>query len=851
MHTNRIMRDRSFPLRRPPMPRVVVASRFLARAVAGRGTPLCAGLHTAVALACACGGGDGPPATPPEPPAAGVASAAVSGVPAEVPADSAVTLTASALAAGGAAFSGATFTWSRAGTAAGELTVAGAGAAYRGTTPGADTITVTAAGGGRTATTQVVVTVRGPRVAAVAFVGAVAYVGVGATLALPAVGRTTGGVINPRAAIAYRIEAGTPAASVAADGTLTGLAIGTNRLIAAAPTTGPAGAWPADTLTVVVSGGAGDLSVSVDDTVLVAGRPLALTGLDPASGVSAQVDAAAAMVTPAPDGVVVVPPAALFASCQPLGRRVPVMLNAGGKARTLALGVYAPQRVALVPGQHAALTGAATAGCPVAVEQAGTYVVMPFAWDRQVAGPQATTASTPLRVSAGLDGHTFSARAESSSARAIRGVSPAPTTDVLRVSPLSPVRVAASPSAMAPACTTPTAVGATVPIGTLRDGTGRFRQAASVNGGGGASEPWTLAAVSPTAAVFFDSALVRAALPGATARAQAFAAAYDSTVAPLLAAVTEGVPDADGNGRVVVLVALRAGNALAYPAGYARPDCEAAGFTLGEAINLGGDAFVRADDLVAGAVSVAAHEAAHVVDNAQRYYQAPLSPAFRQDTWWSREGYAVLMQHLWALGAATPVDAFTGDRTAAARRTIEGTGVGGFCERPDRAVLRTWYALSGDAYPLACQAVRYALGQAALRSPGFTTRDLMVRWSLLRDRRRFADAVAGLGAEGSAADLTGAWYLSWAADGVAGAAPELRDPAADLRALTAAFFPGPYAPDQTTLAAGRAIDATLSEPDALHVRVELPAHGWVAVTDPTTRAGLPADRTGVLLVRVR
>jgi hypothetical protein len=257
-----------------------------------------------------------------------------------------------------------------------------------------------------------------------------------------------------------------------------------------------------------------------------------------------------------------------------------------------------------------------------------------------------------------------------------------------------------------------------------------------VNGGGGTSEPWALAAIAPSVAVFFDTALVRArgGIAGADARAAAFAAAYDSTVAPLLRDVTEGVPDADGNGRVVVLVALQAGSAFAYPTGYARVDCESRAVVLGEAMSLGGDAFVSAEDRIGTAVSVAAHETAHVVDNAQRYFQAPFTPAFRQDTWWSREGYAVLMQYLWALGPDTPADAFarvfTANRATAARRTIAGTAVGGFCERPDRAVLQTWYRLTGDAYPLACQAVRYALGQAALRQaatgqPGATTRDLM------------------------------------------------------------------------------------------------------------------------------
>lgn len=832
---------------------------------------------TASVIAACGGGGGGDPGrgVAPPPPRTTLASVDVSPASAEVALDSALVVTATAFAAANTSLPPAVaYAWSRRGTAGGTITGDGgtSGATYRAGGPGVDTLTVTASAPGvsATATASAVVTVRGPRVARVTYLAQRAYVGVGGTLALAAVGRDATGAVVPRAVVTYRAELAGPV-TVADDGTLTGTAAGTARVIATANTGASGGPAPADTLDVVIAGGADALGFALVDTLAQPGRAVTLLGADLA-GAAVTLDGTALAVTAGvagPDGsggVVAAVPGSLYPTCRPLGATAPLVVTAAGRRRTLALAVYAPLAVALAPGQHRRLTEAAAGGCPVAVDQAGTYVAMPFAWDRQVpgggtAGGPTQAVTTPIRVSTGGDAlggaSPLAARVAPAriTARLVGGTVGSHMGgggDVIRPASAPAgglARAATFPAGWSGgACPIPTTVGEAMPVGTLRDGTGRFIQPASVNGGGGTSEPWTLAAIAPTVAVFFDSALVRANLPGAAGRAQAFAAAYDSTVAPLLATATEGVPDADGNGRVVVLVALRARDALASPTGYARPDCEANGFVLGEALNLGGDAFVAADAQVAPSLSVATHEAAHIVDGGQRYMQ----PSMRQDTWWSREGYAVLMQHLWSLGPTLPADVFTANRGDVATRTILGTTQGGLCEAPDRTVLGAWYGLNSASYTLACQAVRYALGQLAVQQPGLRPTALLTRWSQLRDRRRFTDALNGLlGQSRAAPDVAGEWYLSWLADGLSGTTATLQDPAADLRARFRAAFPGTaYPVPVASLAPGQTITATLGEPDAVHVQVDLPAGGWVAVT-LAGGVGLPTARTDVMLFRAK
>jgi hypothetical protein len=249
---------------------------------------------------------------------------------------------------------------------------------------------------------------------------------------------------------------------------------------------------------------------------------------------------------------------------------------------------------------------------------------------------------------------------------------------------------------------------------------------------------------------------------------------------------------------------------------------------------------------------VAVHETAHLIDRTPS--AVVLRGVQRKETWWSVEGYAVLVQYLWSLGpdAERPSAAFTGNRAAPAVRTILGTGQGGFCERPERARWAQWFTPGGDAYPLACQATRYALERLALHDPSLSTRDLLTRWSTIRDRRTVAGAITALlGTDRPARAVTGEWLLSWVADDwVAGTAPALQDQAVDLRALYGAWFPGGYPVPDATLTLGEAVADTLGEPDVRFVEATLPADGWLAVTGPGG-AGLPADRADMMLLRVR
>jgi hypothetical protein len=689
--------------------------------------------------------------------------------------------------------------------------------------------------------------------------------------------------------------------------------------------------------------------------VAQAGRPFTVLGPGLDVGAAVTLAGEAARVTPAAPrvsttAVTVTPPAAAFAPCRPLGATAPLAVVAGGRRRIVALRVYAPLVVALAPGQHQRVAAAAAAGCPVAVDQAGTYVAMPFAWDRRdrrvaaapvdapiplviatgpapvagPAGPQplrlaaqpvvraprgaAAPTRAPLATTGGLDVLDFGVdrtrRVPAAASRLVR----APAARRAEAATGVPSRSGAWPATwVGTLCPIPTAVGDVIPVGTERAADGRVLRPAFTPGDDGEPaapvrpEGWTLAAIRPSIAVFVDSSLARATatLPGGSAAVQArldaFADAYEETVAPLLTEFTPGVPRYDGTGRVIALVALRAGaSGLAMPRGYRRLDCrpEADGFTtdVGAAILLDGGALVRDDRALAAAVSVAAHEGAHLADLGPA--QQVAGGVLRVDADWAAEGYATLLQYVWALPPGERGTAFTAERATPPVGTVRGTTQAAFCERPDRAVLgATWYRFAGAGYPLACQAVRYALSQLARREPAIGTRDLVRRWSALRERGRYVDVLDGLLGGGPpatactptstsplpdrtqptvcyyatprdvpaahAAERVGAFYLSWVADGVPGAGPELQDFAADVRALAAVWYPDLAVP-AATLAPGQSLTATLGEPDALHVQVTLPAGGWVAVTSSSAAAstagsagGLPTDRADVLLFRVR
>jgi hypothetical protein len=849
-----------------------------------------------------------------------------------------------------------TVTWTRRGSAGGQIVPAdadGRTGTYRAGNVGVDTLEAAVrVRGGEAVVGQAVVDARGPRVARVWFPARIAYLGVGGAFALPAAGRDAAGA-PAGAALTYR-SLDPAVATAAPDGTIAGLAEGAARVVAEASAGGaPGAAPPADTLRVVVAGDAALLPVALTDTVAQTGRPF--TVVAPGFDVGAAVTLAgeAARVTAAAPGapmtgVTVTPPAAAFASCRPLGATAPLTVAAGGRRRTVALPVYAPLVVALAPGQHQRVTAAAAAGCPVAVDQAGTYVAMPFAWDRRdwrvaaapvgapvplviatgpapAGSPAALAASRHLRLVA----HPLARAARGGMAPTLAPGAAGSRPDVIDFGADSPRRLPGAAARRArsatgaasraggngpwPAtwvgtlCPIPTAIGDSIPVGTERAADGRVLRPAITPAefgdpaAPGRAEAWTLAALRPSIAVFVDSSLARATatLPGGAAavhaRLDAFADAYAASVAPLLSEYTPGVPRYDGTGRVIALVALRASaSGLAMPAGYRRLDCrpEANGLAtdVGAAFLLDGGALVRDDRALAGAVSVAAHEAAHLADlgPAQRVAGGVL----RVDGEWAAEGYATLLQYLWALPPAERATAFTAERATPPVGTVRGATQGAFCERPDRAVLAaTWDRFTGAGYPLACQAVRYALSQLAHRAPGLGASDVVRRWSALRERARYVDVLDGLLGGGPpatactptstsplpdrtqptvcyyatprdvpaahAAERVGAFYLSWVADGTPGAAPELQDFSADVRALTRAWYPDLAVP-AATLAAGQSLTATLGEPDALHVQVSLPAGGWVAVTSPSaagsaagTAGGLPTDQADVLVFRVR
>jgi hypothetical protein len=382
-------------------------------------------------------------------------------------------------------------------------------------------------------------------------------------------------------------------------------------------------------------------------------------------------------------------------------------------------------------------------------------------------------------------------------------------------------------------------VGGTVPIYTVRGADGRYQTISAA----GPPEPWTVMASSAKAVALFDSALVRVAAgdPAIAQRLTRFLAAYDSTVAPLFDRHAGGMPDLDGNGRLIVMFPYNLGSNGAVPTAntFARSDCDGA---RSEAILLPSGGVLHDDRGVGQGAQFAAHEGLHAIDLSLD------RPPGSLKTWWSTEGLAVLFEHLWAASAAVPDAPLTSNLAAAPKRTIEGTPWGPVCAEPVRTSLPSVVSSGGtpQGYRLACHFTSYVLQRGL--AAGVPLADLVQRWMDAKatgGRLTLAQAYnTVLRTERPAADVVGAWLLSWVADDrVAGTDAALQDRA--LRLPDAAR-------DATIMGAnGGVLDATLAEPDVRFADVVGATAGTRLRYAAPDGAPLPAGRTALGVLRIR
>ena len=575
------------------------------------------------------------------------------------------------------------------------------------------------------------------------------------------------------------------------------------------------------------------------------------------AGARVTVGGAEAAITPQDEGSVkFLVPRSPWEPCRPAGGTIELAITTGGGVSRAIVGAGGlPVIVTLAPGQHAIERSALLGGCDVAVAAEGDYLVMPFSWDGATPGGPVAVRVSVLPASPGIPLSGFMHLApqadgsEGGGGRSPPAQRPLPDRaqawDVIDLA--DPARGGRAPAiaevidgpTVGESCPIPTTPGATIPLGTTRDSRGYVALVLR----GSPTESWTLAAISPHLAVFFDTTLVRvsASEPLVMQRLARFVAAYDSTVVPLFDRYTTGIPDADGNRRVVMLAPFGVdGFAYAMPNGYGRPDC-----TYGAA---GGEAFMLRSNYMltnpgpnlATSVSLAAHETAHLVD-----HKGTLSD--RQGSAWSGEGFATQFNWLWAAGSAGAP--YSSNRSAAWTRLVEGTGTGYSCVDPQRA---TWAALRQLAngtvsYTSACAMVRSMIARGIAR--GLSERDALMKFIALRRRATFADAVNEYDNTARPPEaIAGEWLMMWFADDfVSGTSPALQDPAMNWRS---AWTLSPWPLPEASLSPGDSVEFGLGEPDVRHYQAALPPYGRVRYRQ-TNGAPVPQSRAALGLLRIR
>ena len=867
------------------------------------------GLAMATWFALACGGNDHP--TGPGGPSA-IASVTVTAAAPTVDVGISDTLVAKALTTDGTLVGNAVITFTHSAPAIASLSAVGTTAFVSGLALGVDTITAIAQspGGPVVGRTTVTVTTPTTRVAQIQFPYRLVAVSAGQTIS---VNPTTTDQFSKAVAganITYSVLPST-LGTVSSHGVFAASsgASGTGKVVASVN-------GHVDTLRIAVGGGANDLPLALSDSVVRPGSTLTVSSTSGLTGATASVGHYTAQVTAGSNGTLTITAdTQLFTPCAPIGTSTSLTVSASGATRTVAVALFAPAYLTLAAGTATAPSSATTTGCPTVLTQPGTYVIVPYTWDQHETDQLGDGAPAPtvpaVDVTIGF-GSIGAAAAAPAGDRMVQHQLVAPSqrhqlrplsvgsfgvaglrhpTDVVAVANYAVrtptfhinaawyravmsqhggtgTRIPQAVADLAPptsggSCPVPLALGATIQLGTYRLADGTFVQPGAPIGSatdptqGLPIEPWTLVGIGNSVAVFADTALINAMpqMPGADLRLQKLATAYDSTIAPFIARNSVGVPDHDGNGRVVVLIAKRGQSGYAFPTGYGRADCTQTNNIDGEAIQPAFVDFFSSDVQFqhgfATVLSELTHETSHLADEQNFFFPPTGTP--RRETWWSSEGQAVLMQYLWAYGSGvTAIQAFASNTPTPPMRTVEGSTAGGFCEQSSHQALALWYQLG--SYPLACQYVRYLFAQSFGINPSQTIKDLYTTWADMPDRTSTGNArSAMLGTLASDHDAMRDWLLSWYADDhVTGVNVMYTDPSVVLRTWWSTWFPGQYPVPDAVLAAGAQQHATLGEPDARFYEITTSPGGSSYITvGGDAGPGLSTGTADVVVLRAQ
>ena len=544
----------------------------------------------------------------------------------------------------------------------------------------------------------------------------------------------------------------------------------------------------------------------------------------------------ASVLTASNTAVTVTVPSALWTPCRAAGTmlRVVVVGPAGDSSVTIVPAVERVFEADLAVGASVEATPAATSGCRIRLAHKGTYLALPYRpqlpLDEAVLGDSVSVTvrlgDGPSRMQAPMLArsawHATVARRET-------GGSLPPDVLVAR----------GRSGARAVACSPP-ALGDVIPVATARDAEGFMTGLAPARGSTTPVEPWIVVAQGRSVVVLIDSSTARMARgdPRWSEAAESIVALSDTSVVPFLERSYRGLPDRDGNGKLMIYVSGAARSPSFAIFGNLRADCLAAE-DAGEGIFLNAD---NGGEIYGPYISevTLAHEISHVVDLGHGDRGTKVRGG------WSVEGFATLGAVLY-MERARP-DIFTMNRDTVPRSW------GGFatCAAWPTS-LRSGPRTTGWMYSTGCNMVSYLVKRYHARFGG-TLKDALTAWAGLRSTDTMDDAQAMLRLPPTAPPTFGSWLLSLYADEyVQGAPPELSQPMWNTRKLWSWWFaeepdsPYPF-PDVRLAESAPAIGLKLGAPSAYYVEIE--ASSDATSLHVTQSDGQAADAR-LLLLRAR
>jgi hypothetical protein len=315
----------------------------------------------------------------------------------------------------------------------------------------------------------------------------------------------------------------------------------------------------------------------------------------------------------------------------------------------------------------------------------------------------------------------------------------------------------------------------------------------------------------------------------------------DSAAIPFINASTRGMPDKDGNGKLIVYVLEPFALAnSAYTNSSLRVGCGSSG----EAVVLR-PWFVGTDNLLLRFPPyIAVHEFAHVADLG--WPDRPL-PGGR----WGVEGFATFVSALYTIRNIP--EPLTANRTSFRGDVNEyGNSIclfnfsdGGKVSRASQTFRDApWGNLF--SYGPGCNVISY-MTQLRQARTGESWRTIVKAWSQAPVTRIEDAATSFVGTPGASESLMGDWILSWFADDqVPGTAPELQQPMWNIPQILGSYGNGVLEPDAHLLVNEPQVAFTLGAPDAVVLKLSGAGSAFLEVLP---RSSWPLG--GIAILRVR